>query len=198
MSTMKCKCILVDEKWIYEESGLTAESKLLIQNPWAFNRVHDLILRPILKDCLDQVCAAKAAAITTAQSNGTTWREEIDSKWLSIIDNNLFISMYSLYLEYYIVNKKGTAEISNDGLVEYEKRMESNSGIARSVSEKKKGAYVSSTLSEAMAYKELFTHYFKGLGFDCSTDEVTGCDPCQEQVVPSELLFAQYNEDLEL
>jgi len=177
----QCKCILVSEACIYDLSDLNAESKIVLKKPWIFDRVHDFQLEPILGKCLVELCEAKSDAIAAAEAaaDGSTFKDHIDEKWLLILDNHYFRAMYSLYAEYYATKKPGN--LTGDGLVEYDRSLENQTGIARSVSAKKHADAISQTLADADSYKVKFKSYLETIATQLGCFETEICKPCQEQ-----------------
>lgn len=174
-----CKCVLVSEECIYDNTSITAQSKILYKNEHVFNKVHKLQLRQILgKDCLDGLCKARNQAITDAELNGTTWREEIDPKWLLILDNEDFQCMYATYIEYYLL-AVGKGDWSGDGIVEIDRQIDGG-GITRNLGAKDLASRKTNTFSIAKKFESLFLEEWDSLKnqFDCIEKK---CTPCKEQ-----------------
>lgn len=194
----QCKCILVSEECIYDLSALTAESKIVLKKPWIFDRIHDFHLRSILGDCLDEICTAKAAAIAAAEAanDGSTYRDHIAADWLLILDNHFFRSMYALYAEFYGL-RNGSTTVAGDGLIEYERAQENNTGISRNVSERKAASFNSQSLADAQSYQTRFENYLKTIAdrFSCLPSSCTPCGEAKQSGISSIRGFAKYEPD---
>ena len=176
----RCKCILVSEECIYDLSDLNTESKVVLKKPWIFDRIHDFQLEPMLGACLGELCQAKSDAISAAETanDDTTFRDHIDEKWLLVLDNHYFRAMYALYAEYYATKKAGN--LTGDGLVEFERSHENNTGISRSLSARKHADAISQTLADAELYKAKFQEYLNTIAADLGCIETEDCKPCDE------------------
>lgn len=186
----KCNCVLVEEECIYENTSLTAQSKLLYKNGHVFKKVHLLELsRCIGQDCIDELCAAKNAAIVQATEEGKSWKECIESRWLLILDSELFKCMYSAFVEYHI-SLCGNISYSGEGMIEVDRRLENNVGVTRQVNGATLKNYQDKLKGVAKQFEALFVKEFDCINhlFSCYQE---ACNPCEVKEVKGKLSFAK-------
>ena len=118
------RILLVDKDWIYELSGLNAESKLLDKHTDKIHQLHYEQLQDLVGRCfVDELIKVKGAADRATKSAGEDWTDKIDKKYLEILEHNDFRAWYAKLLEYLITPFAGS-EFKGDGLVKYERRVD--------------------------------------------------------------------------